>query len=500
MHLSYPVPGAKIIDYPVYLPEELVQLIAESLSVEDFVNTSIVSKEAHESFKKFHMLPQKHEAVARCVVNHVLNSRAHCLITGPAGTGKTYALRMLYERAIKEKKKIYMTALTALAASNLPDGMTLHSCLNIPVGDNRRKVSKAALNADIIVIDEVSMLSAGLLEAIDLYISEDRHRTDTMGGVQLVFCGDFYQLQPVSGRPCTESRLWKSLRVHTLHMGCPVRQAKDMSWFHALNHIRCGIPPKHYLELLLRRYSLFDIQKHIDGKYGPLLVATNKKRAEYNQKCLAAREEEIEELSALDSLYRIAEDGKHTLLGWRSRTNVSNNGYMSSAELNRLLDRGAKSSRLPDILKLQKGAMYTHLVNHESLYNGSALRYEGNQHGQGFLFRDVNTNEFHNVEGCSRAIQLSETLVFERKQVPVDLGYALTFHRSQGMTLEKAAIDARGLFARGQLYSGLSRIRTLEGLTLVGFESKAFQKNPEADNVYEKLRKEEICSAFIDCK
>ena len=499
MHLSYPVAGAKIIDYPVYLPEELVQLIAESLSVEDFVSTSLVSKEAHETFEKFHMLRQKHEAVARSVVNHVLDSQAHCLITGPAGTGKTYALRLLYERAVKEKKKIYMTALTALAASNLPDGMTLHSCLNIPVGDRNRRVSKAALDADIIVIDEVSMLSAQLLEAIDIYISGDRHRTDTMGGVQLVFCGDFYQLQPVSGRPCTQSRLWKALRVHTLHMGCPVRQAKDMNWFHALNHIRCGIPPKYYLELLLRRYSPFNIQKHIDGKYGPLLVATNKKRDEYNQKCLAAREEDIEEFSASDSLYKKTEGGKQTLLGGRIGTSIGNTGYMSSAGLIQLLDRGAKGSRLPETLKLQQGAMYTHLVNDGALYNGSTLIYEGNQLG-GECFRDVNTNDLHIIEKCSVETQLSETVTFVREQFPVDLGYALTFHRSQGMTLEKAAIDTRGIFTQGQLYSGLSRIRTLKGLTLVGFESKAFRKNPQADTVYEKLRKQELCSLFIDCK
>lgn len=497
MHVRYPVAGARVLDDPIYLPEELVQQVAGYLPVDDFISMSMVSRETQRTFQKFHTLQQKQEAVSRFAVNHILQSGAHCLLTGPAGTGKTYTLRLLYERARKAGKKIYMTATTALAASGLPEGTTLHSCLHIPVGNQKRRVSKAARKADIIVIDEVSMLSAELLELIEFCICEDRHRTDTMGGVQLVFCGDFYQLPPVSGRPCVRSRLWKALKVHTLHMACPVRQAEDINWFHLLNHIRTGIPPKYYLELFLRRYQAFNIDKHVRGEYGPLLVSTNKQRTIYNAKCLKKRDAEIEDISASDSVYMKVEKGQ-VLVGGMMGQLVGNNGRISPNELTRLLERGDKVCRLPKTLQLQVGAMYTHLANTEHLYNGSTLIYMGNSHG-GFLFRDISNNSLHLLSKTTVTVQLSEKMSFEREQLPVDLGYALTFHRSQGMTLEKAAIDARGIFQQGQLYSGCSRIKTLAGLSLVGFEAKAFRKNPEADAIYENMRKEELCSKYIEC-
>ena len=201
----------------------------------------------------------------------ILLSGESALLTGPAGSGKTYVLNEFIQRARRQGKTVAVTATTGLAATHL-NGSTIHSWSAIGIHDVlppgffeslQKGRSETLVNTDVLVIDEISMLHDYRLDMIDVVMRKVRKTDTPFGGLQVVLCGDFFQLPPVnrSGQPVGSfvvgSNVWQELDPVICYLTEQHRQNDD-SFLEILNALRAGDIRRHHAEALLARKVAFD--------------------------------------------------------------------------------------------------------------------------------------------------------------------------------------------------------------------------------------------------
>ena len=402
---------------------------------------------------------------------NILKSGKNVFITGSAGTGKTYLLNK-YTRYLKERR-VYPTivAPTGIAASHL-GGQTIHSFFALGIRESidegyveflmdKKYLKTRFSKLKLLIIDEVSMVSPELFSSMDLILRGFKGTDAPFGGVQVVISGDFFQLPPVSKVPkdkrfAWQSPAWKALELQTCYLQEKFRQ-DDERLIQILDDIRSGNISENSENLLAERH-----EKELTSHFTPTKLYTH--NVDVDRINLA----ELEKLTGATKLYVYESKG--------SQKNI---------------EKIFKSSLILEELALKKGAVVIFIKNNieEGYVNGTTGTVES--------FSPIdNMPIVRTTEGKKIKLDLEDwslendsgTVMATVSQVPLRLAWAITIHKSQGMTLDAAEIDLSKTFETGQGYVALSRIRNIEGLRLMGLNTMALRVDPLILHVDERIK------------
>jgi ATP-dependent DNA helicase PIF1 len=419
-------------------------------------------------------------------------------ITGPGGCGKSELIRMIYKHAYSHCKDIHVTALTGCASILLNcKAKTLHSWAGIGLGNSsiENLILKIKKNnflkslwkqTDILVVDEVSMLSLKLFNMLNEIGKAVRRNPKPFGGIQLIFSGDFYQLPPVGDnsepdtqRFCFESDQWNAV----FHRDCQIELKKifrqtDEIYSTILNQIREGKIKRRSIDLLLQ---------YVGRDFAPNLVAKPTKIYPTKNK---VEQINIMRMSALNN------DEKEYEIKYLKDLEMSKvekeiRSKYSDHDIQIELDFLTSNLMCEKDIKLKIGAQVMCIVNIKS-EKGDILICNGSQ---GIIkeFCEYNLPKVKFNNGIEmtmvRHIWESDKIPgIGVSQIPLILSWALTIHKSQGATLDAAEIDVgSGIFECGQTYVALSRVKSLDGLYLTSFDVKKIRINKKVKEYYESL-------------
>lgn len=422
------------------------------------------------------------------------NTGTHLFLTGKAGTGKTTFLRKLKRES---PKRMVVIAPTGIAAINA-GGVTIHSFFQIPFAPYvpessfstngqatyRFRFGKEKINIirsmDLLVIDEISMVRADLLDAVDEMLRRYRDRHKPFGGVQLLMIGDLQQLAPVVKDEEWQmlkkyydtpyffsSRALKQTEYCTIELKTVYRQS-DGAFLDLLNRIRENHCDPQVLEALNRRY-LPDFQPRKEEGYIRLVT--------HNYQAQRINNYELEQLPGRSYAFRATIDGKFPEYSYPT----------------------------DELLELKKGAQVMFVKNDSSgehrYYNGmigevtdlsaDSIEVRAKDSTVAFLLQE---EEWANAKYVldEESKEIVEDIEGTFRQFPLKLAWAITIHKSQGLTFERAIIDASSSFAHGQTYVALSRCKTLEGLVLSApLSAKAVISDRAVDRFTEEARRNE---------
>lgn len=381
--------------------------------------------------------------------------------TGCAGTGKSYLLKALV--GILPRTTTWVTAMTGIAALNI-GGRTIHSQAGIGLA----RKSAASLAKDMksnkrtawrmcthMIIDEVSMLSRELFEKLDEIGRTIRGNPRPFGGIQLVLAGDFYQLPPVSQETegpstefCFQSPLWASAVPVQIELTHVFRQT-DLEFVALLQEVRKGKLSAGAVE------HLTALSRPLPPSGG--VIAT--RLFPMNSQVDLVNEQKLGEIQGPVYMYE-AED------------------YAKDVEYTSLLERNCLA---PTHLYLKKGAQVMLLKNigDNKHVNGSrgvvvGFNPDSNMPQVRFLMGTVLELEPYTWKYETREGDILAT----RTQIPLRLAWAVTVHKSQGLTIDRMEVDLEGTFADGQAYVALSRARSMEGLRVLNFHPSHVRTHP----------------------
>jgi len=390
-------------------------------------------------------------------------------LTGPAGTGKSVTLKKIIEHCEFSALKYGVTATTGTAAF-LIGGKTLHSYLGLGLAKESaeeifkfvryklKHVADKIRALNVLIIDEISMLDKELLEKISAYLSLLRRNSSPFGGIQIVLTGDFCQLEPVNGEYCFLSDLWKTINLKTIYLHKLVRQDGDTEFQKMLSKLRYGrCTDKIYQRLLSLKNTEFGEVK--PTKLYPKNVNVDKiNTLEYNK--------------LIDSGAKMI---KYTaILPTKAKDKEKATKWINSLEL-------------PESVEICVGAQVVLLVNLDQ-DNGLVNGTRGvviDVLSKSVLIKRVN-NTICEIPFYKTTNSEDDSLSVS--YMPLKLAYALTIHRSQGMTLDAVEIDiGTNIFAAGQAYTALSRAQNLKSVRIVAVAKNSFIVNPKVLEFYEKI-------------
>lgn len=417
----------------------------------------------------------------RQAADRALNDAQSVFLSGAAGTGKSHLLRFIIQNLQRSNSKFGVCAPTGVAAINV-GGSTLHSFFGIGLGQGSldsllKKVrkNKPALKrikeTEILLIDEVSMLSSDLFDILDAISKIIRQDDRPFGGMQLIAVGDFFQLPPImvendsfdweerdEARPfCFDSSIWAELglRTNTFELQQVQRQESGSKFEQFLHLIRIGeVTPD-----IIRDFNdkcLIGNQHKLptDGIVPTRLYALNRNVDEENEVRLAQLKGEMMTCKAKDE--------------WRETMPTG-----TSAAVKKNMKHSI-ATEMPDEVQWKVGAQVMLTRNKDlkqGLVNGSRGVIESFLKEPGGHFLPI--VRFDN--GLVEKIDMAEAVRYNpdggpgclvRKQIPLRLAWAMTIHKSQGTTLTRAILDISSSFEPGQAYVSLSRVRSINGLWL----------------------------------
>uniref|UniRef100_A0A7S2ZDA0 ATP-dependent DNA helicase n=2 Tax=Rhodosorus marinus TaxID=101924 RepID=A0A7S2ZDA0_9RHOD len=393
-------------------------------------------------------------------IEHVRKGH-NLFLTGCGGTGKSTVLREIIRQMteILGEENVGVCAMTGVAAENV-DGCTLHSLLGIGVPYERkdfRKMrnksnSRRLQRLDLLIIDEVSMLSGEMLDYIDQELKEVRHSTEPFGGLQVVLSGDFYQLPPVRQSKVAknakafnnlgyafESNAWQSGALKVVDLA-EVHRQRDSEFILALADLRRGEDTSRFQELL--RQVRRQLPKPVDGIESTILYCHNISVDRHNLRKLQQIPSREVKFAAKDRIYPFGPKESEAKHEKALRAHSFWKNCRASSKL--ALKEGAQVMLLKN-LSQTRGA---YLINgSRGVVQGFAdsgnpvVRFRNGQS------KEVSTEEFTmKIPGIGACIRL---------QIPLALAWAVTVHKSQGMTLDRLKVNLDGTFDFGQAYGKL---------------------------------------------
>jgi len=419
-------------------------------------------------------------------------------ITGPGGTGKTALIRHIQKDAYKKCVDIQVCALTGCAAVLLEcKAKTVHSWAGIGLGNGsiesivnrilKNRYAKATWKGiDILIIDEVSMMSQKLFEMLDAIGKAVRRNQNPFGGIQLIFSGDFYQLPPVgnkdepeTSRFCFESPLWSQTFKLENHVSlCKIFRQSDPIYQRILNQVREGRLKRSSNEALLHNVGR---EIPLDFQIRPTKLFPTRNKVDY------ININEMNNLAGDEYEYKIK---YHSDLEMSANERITRMGY-TKEQIHTELMYLQSNLRCDETIKLKIGAQVMCIVN-ILLENGDIIC----NGAQGIVVsispQGLPIVKYKNGYQMTMCYHIwgSELIPgIGVSQVPLILAWALTIHKAQGSTLDDAG---SGIFECGQTYVALSRVKSLEGLYLQSFDAKRVRINRKVQEFYEILEKEEI--------
>ena len=419
-------------------------------------------------------------------------------ITGPGGSGKSALIKMIYKHAYTEFKNIQVTALTGCAAVLLNcKAKTLHSWAGIGLGNGtieqlvlkikKNKFAKALWKGtDILVVDEVSMLSLKLFNTLNDIGKAIRGNLKPFGGIQVIFLGDFFQLPPVGDhlepdtqRFCFESEEWNSIfQLENQIQLIKIFRQTDEIYSTILNQIRVGKIKRKSYDILLK-YVGRSFAENLVAEPTKLYPTRNKVENINNTKMASLNGEEKEfkikyikdlEMTKTDRIKRIDYNDKDIQIE---------------------LDFLASNLICEKDMKLKIGSQVMCIVNIQTdtsieVCNGS----------QGIVTSFCEFTGYPRVKFNNGIDRIMARNIWESdkipgigvSQIPLILAWALTIHKSQGATMDAAEIDVgSGIFECGQTYVALSRVKSLDGLYLTSFDPEKIRINKSVKDFYDSL-------------
>ena len=464
-------------------------------------------------------------AEQRLVIESIL-SGYNVFFTGPAGSGKSHILATL-QRLLAKTRRVVVTATTGIAACSV-GGVTIHSFAGCGMGidaKSRKPVnqqitdicgkvmgnvtaSKRWRETDVLVVDEVSMMSSGFLDMLNTISQRTRGNRQPFGGMQIVLVGDFFQLPPVEakskssnispsqrqGTPVVngfafEAECWCQVIQKSVLLTQVFRQGGDAVLLKILNEARIGELSESSVSTL-KRHALIPRASRIQG---PTAIKPT---------LLECRNAQVDHANSIEM----------KLLNGEERTFIAQDMALHAG-----FEAQLRQCAAPETLILKEGAQVILLKNLDptkGLVNGSRGVVVGfqtsKQNLQSELPRNLRQVEFplvvfESVRGSQSnnelrivvvpeewSSRMGDVVVCSRVQVPLRLAWALSVHKSQGMTIPHLSISLKGVFEYGQAYVALSRGTSLDTLTLKGFDPRAFTAHPRVKAFYQLLEEKEI--------
>ncbi len=405
----------------------------------------------------------------------ILKSGRNVFLTGSAGAGKTYVLNQYIQYLRDRKVPVAITASTGIAATHI-NGMTIHAWSGIGV---KNILSQGALNllkekkylrdkmekAKVLIIDEISMLHKIQLDLVNTVLKFFKENEEPFGGIQVIFSGDFFQLPPVGNSDESNrekfafmAKAWVEAKLAVCYLTEQHRQGND-ELTSILNEVRAG-------EVSAKSIALLEAAQNtsLTSDWIPPKLFT------HNRDVSRTNNEQLAELSGEEKVYEAVTKGN-----------------------TKLIDILKKSVRAKSDLALKIGAKVMFVRNNFELgyVNGTLGEVTDFDKEDGLpIVKTVDGRTFKvDREEWGMNDDTGKSLA-SYTQIPLRLAWAITVHKSQGMTLDMAEMDLRFTFERGQGYVALSRIKSLAGLKLEGFNGAALEVDSlalKADQRFQEL-------------
>ncbi len=402
-------------------------------------------------------------------------------ITGSAGTGKSFLLQYLKRNYLTSG--LHITASTGIAAINV-GGQTIHSWSGIGLGNLPAEqliknfstpkysyLKRKIKTANMLAIDEISMISASTLDLINELFKNVRNSKKAFGGLQLILFGDFLQLPPIERSYnslqnynfCFQSNSWNELNLKNIILDKTFRQ-KDDIFINLLNNVRIGKVGNEDIEILKSRFNLIDP----DIMVKPTILVTHNVQME---------------LINSIALKKINHESKFFEAKFAGDSNK--------------IENLRKNCLAHERLELKKGCQVMMLKNtyqKDGVINGSLGVVKDFDNKKSYPIVEFKNGVTLIVSpedwGLEKYDNTKGELITEAKmtQIPLIPSWAITIHKSQGMTLDKIKCDLSNSFSDGQIYVALSRVKTLDGLYIDGLNFDKIKANQIVVEFYNKLQ------------
>ena len=404
----------------------------------------------------------------------ILKSGRNVFLTGPAGSGKTFLLNEFIKHLRENGVRPVVTASTGISATHM-NGVTIHSWSGLGIKDtlSDEDLELMARNmplrlrigsAKVLIIDEISMLHAHQLDIVDRICRRFKHPDQPFGGLQVIFSGDFFQLPPVSRGPrgavayAYESEVWNAMDLAVCYLDGQYRQ-KNGELLEILSDIRQGSVNDRTWQIIFSRQDVIS-----DSDIKPARLFTHNRDVDFIN---------LGELALIDEdahYYHMHEKGNEKLIA--------------------LLQ---KSCLAPEELVLKKGAQVMFVKNNydKGYVNGTMGVITG-------FDEDDDLPIVTTTDGDSITVEREKWIIEDEqgktlasiKQIPLRLAWAITVHKSQGMSLDSAEIDLSKSFEYGMGYVAFSRVRSLDGLFLKGINPRSLNMHPKVVSLDAELREQ----------
>lgn len=403
----------------------------------------------------------------------ILKLGHNAFITGAAGSGKTHLLNEYINYLKSHGVEVGITASTGIAATHI-GGTTIHAWSGLGIRDkltaydledleSKPYLWKRLSQAEVLIIDEVSMLHDYRLDMIEAILRSFKRKEEPFGGIQVIFCGDFCQLPPVSrivtkGKTfgqnnfAYQAQAWRELNPKICYLEEQHRQ-QDKLYLSILNAIRDSeLTP--------------ELGEHLRARLGKKIkTITPTKLYTHNVDVDMENALELEKLSGETYRYDMASRG-----GEKMAENLK------------------KGCLAPETLKLKVGARVMFVKNNYELGYANGTLGEVTKCDREKIIVKTAKGKIINVPLANWRIEEDGKVKAEIAQYPLRLAWAITVHKSQGLSLDAAEIDLSQAFESGMGYVALSRVRTLDGLSLKGLNNQALQINEEILEINQKFR------------